>query len=525
MANDKNKYGQYMTPELVADFMISLANLNQDSSILEPSSGQGVFLDALFKAGYENITAFEIDKSIIKKQHAYVINESFVSACVKETFDLVIGNPPYIRWKNLESELKDELAKNNLWATYCNSLCDYACIFIIKAIELLKDKGQLIFITPEYWLNTTHSITLRNYMLENGYFEAIYHFNETPIFENATVSLIVFKFIKSKGKPKHAIKVAKYFKNKKPSPDVLNNLKNSVIQEHTEYIQIPQFEKNKNWILAPQEMVEELNLYEDFCKKTIKNDLISSNFYTVKDFCDIGNGMVSGLDKAFQVSTENLNNEEKKHIIKVLKAKDLNQYTHGEFTNYFMLNESISDENAFKILFPNIYNQLEKYKEDLNNRYQYSRKINYWEWVFPRNFKLFSKKSLKIFVPGKERISNKDHFRFTLVDEGIYPTQDVTAIFKKEHTEECIFYILALLNSKYVFDWLRFNGVVKGSIVEFSEKPIASIPYRKIDFNNNAEVKIHDDISNLTKSYIDKKNEILLFEINKKIDQLFQKRL
>jgi adenine-specific DNA-methyltransferase len=43
MANGKNKYGQYMTPEIVANFMVSLADLKNDSSILEPSSGEGVF--------------------------------------------------------------------------------------------------------------------------------------------------------------------------------------------------------------------------------------------------------------------------------------------------------------------------------------------------------------------------------------------------------------------------------------------------------------------------------------------------
>ena len=196
MANRKNKYGQYMTPEIVVNFMVSLANLKSNSSILEPSSGEGVFLDVLKSKGYKNITAYEIDRTIIKNNED-VINESFISAKFKNGFDLIIGNPPYIRWKNLEQELKDELSNSELWNKYCNSLCDYSSIFIIKAIELLNENGQLIFITPEYWLSTTHSITLRNYMLEHGYFEEIYHFNETPIFEKATVSTIIFKFIKS----------------------------------------------------------------------------------------------------------------------------------------------------------------------------------------------------------------------------------------------------------------------------------------------------------------------------------------
>lgn len=47
----KNKYGQYFTPELIADFMIELADINQEVKILEPSSGTGIFLDLLQKKG------------------------------------------------------------------------------------------------------------------------------------------------------------------------------------------------------------------------------------------------------------------------------------------------------------------------------------------------------------------------------------------------------------------------------------------------------------------------------------------
>ncbi|MCB0517022.1 MAG: N-6 DNA methylase, partial [Bacteroidetes bacterium] len=208
--NSKNKYGQYFTPEIVAEFMVDLAEINPTSKILEPSSGEGVFLDILTKRGFNNITAYEIDREL-NNQFDFVRYESFVSALIDKKFDLIIGNPPYIRWKNLEAELKEELAKSKLWHKYFNSLCDYLYIFILKSIELLSENGQLIFICPEYWMNTTHSISLRNYMVENGYFERIYHFNETPIFTNVTVSVIVFKYIKSKKKDKN-ISVAKYNK-------------------------------------------------------------------------------------------------------------------------------------------------------------------------------------------------------------------------------------------------------------------------------------------------------------------------
>ncbi len=200
-AKSKNKYGQYFTPKMVAEFMVSLADINFTSKILEPSCGKGVFLDVLTEKGFSNLDAYEIDKELTTK-YDFVNYKSFVSTEITNKFDLIIGNPPYIRWKNLEKELKLELENNPIWNKYFNSLCDYLYIFILKSIELLNENGQLIFICPEYWLNTTHSLSLRNYMVENGHFESIYHFNETPIFDNASVSVIVFKYIKSKNEAK-----------------------------------------------------------------------------------------------------------------------------------------------------------------------------------------------------------------------------------------------------------------------------------------------------------------------------------
>lgn len=47
----KNNYGQYFTPSHVAALMVEMLAIPKDSPVLEPSAGEGVFLDALHKAG------------------------------------------------------------------------------------------------------------------------------------------------------------------------------------------------------------------------------------------------------------------------------------------------------------------------------------------------------------------------------------------------------------------------------------------------------------------------------------------
>jgi adenine-specific DNA-methyltransferase len=91
--NTKNKFGQYFTPTVVADFMIEMADISQNSKILEPSCGKGIFLDLLQKKGFGNLTAYEIDHDLAKEFDC-VKYESFVSAKINDKFDLIIGNHP-----------------------------------------------------------------------------------------------------------------------------------------------------------------------------------------------------------------------------------------------------------------------------------------------------------------------------------------------------------------------------------------------------------------------------------------------
>ena len=58
---EKNKYGQYFTISVIADFMVSLISHSKSSRVLEPSCGKGVFLDKLIDQKFENISAYEID--------------------------------------------------------------------------------------------------------------------------------------------------------------------------------------------------------------------------------------------------------------------------------------------------------------------------------------------------------------------------------------------------------------------------------------------------------------------------------
>ena len=79
------------------------------------------------------------------------------------------------------------------------------------------------------------------------------------------------------------------------------------------------------------------------------------------------------------------------------------------------------------------------------------------------------------------------------------------------------------MNSSRFFNWLLYNGIVKGDIVEFSEKPISSIPYRTINWNNEDEVSIHNKITDEVRSYLGDNNNLHIDNINNLFDILLTK--
>ena len=513
---DKNKYGQYFTESEVADFMVSLVSHSKKSSILEPSCGQGVFLRKLNENGFENLSAYEIDEDL-SNDFVYVKHESFISSPLSEKYDVIIGNPPYIRWKNLEKELKEELSNCFLWNKYFNSLCDYLFIFILKSIEQLNDDGELIFICSDYWMNTTHSMTLRNYMCAHGFFEKIYHFKEAPLFEKVNASFVIFKYIKSRERKK-SIDLYTYNQKGKPTKEMM------VQGSCFDYACIPQFQMNTRWIMATEEIQKELKNLELACVKSYS--LFDMELCRIGDISEIGNGMVSGLDAAFKLNADDLaevNEEEEKCIINVLKAKSLDRYVYASTDKYIYMPSGLSEE-TFRRVYPHFYYHFKDKRDVLDKRYKYGRDIPYWEFAFPRSKSLFERNVPKIFVPCKERISHKKYFRFCYAPSGIMPLQDVTAIVPRTICKESIEYILAYLNSQQVFDWIKYNGIVKGEIVEFSESPIASIPYLRIDWDNEVEVSLHNKIKAEVRLLMEYENDSHHNNINSYFKKLFYEK-
>lgn len=169
--------GGFYTPEPIAEFILRWGlNGNDQLDILEPSCGDGVFLRILKKheIKYKSITAIEIDQKEAAKANATglidqeIIIDDFHTFCnnTARRFDLIVGNPPYIRYqffnRNQQAEAGYIFIKAGL--TY-SKLTNAWVSFVVGSSLLLKDEGGKIgFVLPAEILQVSFAHQLRNFL-------------------------------------------------------------------------------------------------------------------------------------------------------------------------------------------------------------------------------------------------------------------------------------------------------------------------------------------------------------------------
>lgn len=167
--------GGFYTPEPIAEFILRWGiNGNNDLDILEPSCGDGIFLRQLDKFKYNSITAVELDATEAGKaekiplDHKQVINTDFHTYCnnTLQRFDLVIGNPPYIRYQFFDRQQQIEAGNifNRAGLTY-SKLTNAWVSFVVGSSLLLKDQGGKIgFVLPAEILQVSFAKQLRDFI-------------------------------------------------------------------------------------------------------------------------------------------------------------------------------------------------------------------------------------------------------------------------------------------------------------------------------------------------------------------------
>lgn len=371
--NIKKHTGSYYTPKLLTTFIVNhlfSKHSKKIKSILEPSSGDGVFIKSILERDISNmeIDAIEKNKDEFKKSllllkdliaigKAKVYNADFLSKYydLNKKYDLIIGNPPYIK-KNYLLDYQIEKCKAiHKKANLSEEVKNIWTAFLIACADLIKLNGILAFVLPAELLQVKFTSEIREYMRMN--FDRIEIFTFDQLLFNTqgqdTVLFIGYKKSENKGV---------YYTNIKKVEDLSNN------EIH--------FNKNdvllKNYIKWTHHFLtsEELDLIER----------VKSKFNRVNEVCISKPGIVTAANNYFIVTEDILDEYDLRRFAKPIiqrglfvngavefRAKDLVYMIDNKIPSYFLEFE----DKALKEYSPDAKSYIKKgYTYNLNHRYK-----------------------------------------------------------------------------------------------------------------------------------------------------------
>ena len=265
-------------------------------------------------------------------------------------FDIVIGNPPYVRQEAIK-EQKPALQKYKAYS----GTADLFVYFYELGITHLKENGLLGFICSNKFFRASYGENLRKFILENTQITHIIDFAGVKVFEDASVdsAITIFRKIRAGENSK------------------FNFLASSTINLKTQkFIQIPQSTLNETNFTFLDKSKFELKSKIEKVAKPLKDWGVNINY-----------GVKTGLNEAFIVDSDTRDKilstcigDEREQIQKlirpILRGRDIKRYDY-EWAGLWLINihNGYGTEPRINIdNFPKLKLYLDKFEPKLSNR-------------------------------------------------------------------------------------------------------------------------------------------------------------
>lgn len=429
-------------------------------------------LSLWLKTANKNDTLTSLDENILcgnsvvsdptfAKDSAFNWNDSFKEIFENGGFDIVIGNPPYVRQEYLvifKKFLKQQ------YKTF-SGRADLYVYFFEKSFEILKDGGKMGFICSSKYTKANYGSSLRNYLLGHSAIINFLDFGDLEVFEGITAYPSIIISQKEQQETNRNNNEIRYCLFK----ELTNNISNYIEENSTSFSQ--SMLTKDEWVFKQAEYMD-LSMY--LSEKFNRLDALVGNPKV---------GCKTARNIAFILNTQEANtliskDPKNKLIIKpYLFGEDVKQYIVSP--KQYIIFPYIEQSGKLELVniehFPLIKEHLEHFRKELEGRaiIKDGLKKGTKKWYeYQQINKEFSLEKTYITYPN---VSNQNNFAISKGN-----VIDMTAFYIE--LQENDFYHLAILNSEILNSLFRSISIERrGGFREYKTQYVGKIPYPNIN--------------------------------------------
>ena len=393
-------------------------------------------------------------------------------------FDAVIGNPPYVRQEILGKAFKD-YAKQK-YETYAGT-ADLYTYFIEKGVKLLNEDGLFGIIVANKWMRARYGKLLRIWLKQRD-IRKIIDFGDLRVFQGATTYPCILLIGQGN------------------STDTFNSVQIENLNFSNLQMYVNQFEyevmqnalDDNGWSLADKK-TQKLHLKIMDCGVSLAKYVNGKIHFGIKT--GRNNAFIIDATTKQQLIEQDSSSAE---IIKpFLMGRDVYRYREPDAERYVIFTRrgiDIEKYPAIKSYLEQYRNILEPKPKDWKGAWQ-GRKPGNYAWYEIQDavdyYKAFEEN--KIIVPCIVKSAS-----YLFDKQGFYSNDKTTIIVTDD------LYLYGLLNSR-VLDFVmhQISSTKSGGYFEYKPMYLSSLPIRAIDFDNPADVAMHDKMVALVETMLD----------------------